>query len=93
MFMKLLIFLVEQNLKASQRQSISRKFSPKTSLKTLLNCFVLNTHIPHISCILGFEKTKLPKNCASGTVLMIQLTRNSPTCSYISQNPRKWKLR
>ena len=27
----------------------------------------------------------------SGTVLMIQLMQNSPTCAYISQNQHKWK--
>ena len=49
-----------------------------------------NTPIPCIVHILGFEKTALHENHVSGTVLMIQLTRNSPTCAYIDQNPRKW---
>ena len=39
------------------------------------------------------KKTPLRKNCVTGTVLMIQLTQNFPTCAYIGQNPRKGKPR
>ena len=45
----------------------------------------------HAFCFL--KKIALRKNRVSGTVLMIQLMRNSPTCAYIGQNPRKWKPR
>ena len=34
------------------------------------------------------EKTALSENCISGTLLMIQLTRNSTICTYIGENPR-----
>ena len=43
--------------------------------------------------ILVFEKNALSENRVSGTVLMIQLMRNSPTCAYIGQNPSMWKPR
>ena len=43
--------------------------------------------------ILVFGKKALHENRISGTVLMIQLTQNSPTCAYIGQNPLKRKLR
>ena len=44
----------------------------------------------------GFLKKKnciIRENRVSGTVLMIQLTQNSPTCTYIGQNMRKRKPR
>ena len=47
------------------------------------------TPIPRITRILVFEKTELRKNHISGTVLMIQLMQNSPTCAYIGQNLSK----
>ena len=42
----------------------------------------------------GFwKKNELRENCVSGIVLVIQLTRNSPTtCGYICLNWCKWKL-
>ena len=39
------------------------------------------------------EKTTLRKNCISGALLKIQLTRNFPTNVYISQKLSKWKSR
>ena len=32
----------------------------------------------------------LCENCVSGTVLMIQLTRNSPTCAYMEKIKATW---
>ena len=52
-----------------------------------------NTAIPRIAHILVPGKNTLSENRVSGTVLIIQLTRNSPTCVYIGQNPHKWKPR
>ena len=40
----------------------------------------------------GSWKNSLHKNCISGTVVMFQLTQNSPTSAYKSLNPRKWKF-
>ena len=42
---------------------------------------------------LRYTKITLCKTCFTGAVLMIQLTRNSPPCGYIGQNPRKRKPR
>ena len=45
--------------------------------------------IPRIARILVFwKKMSYTKIVA----LISQLTQNSPTCGYIGQNPRKWKL-
>ena len=44
---------------------------------------------PPIVRILVYGKNALRENCVSGTVLMIQLTQNSPTWAYIGQNPQK----
>ena len=52
-----------------------------------------NTHIPRIARIMVFERTAIRENFVSGTVLVIQLMQNYPTCTYIGQNPRKWKSR
>ena len=49
--------------------------------------------IPRIACIWYLKKTALCENRINGTVLMIQLMRNSPTCTYIGQNPLMWKPR
>ena len=49
----------------------------------------IKVHLFPALCTFWFLK----KNGVSVTVLMIQLTRNSPTCIYIGQNPRKWKPR
>ena len=38
---------------------------------------------PDLRAFWFLEKTVLRKNCVSGTVLMFQLTRNSPTNAYI----------
>ena len=51
-----------------------------------------DTPIPRIARILIPGKNGLRENRVSGTVLMIQLYWNSPTCKYIGKNPRKWKL-
>lgn len=37
------------------------------------------------------KKLHSSKNCVSGNVLMIPLTQNSPTCTYIGYNQHNWK--
>ena len=44
---------------------------------------------PDLRAFCFLEKNALR---VSGTVIMFQLTRNSPTSAYISLNPRKWKF-
>ena len=44
----------------------------------------ISTEGPRLTWILGLEKTALRKIRVSGTVLKTQLTRNPPTCMYIS---------
>ena len=47
-------------------------------------CNKRNIHLFPDLCTFWFlEKTTLHENCVSGTVLMFQLTRNSPTNAYI----------
>ena len=46
--------------------------------------FLFPVHLfPTLHAFWFQEKTALRKNGVSGTVLMIQLMRNSPTCAYI----------
>ena len=47
---------------------------------------------PALSAFWFLIKNVLHKNCVSGNVVMIELTRNSPTCIYIGQNLHSWKL-
>ena len=55
---------------------------------------MLQIHLfPALRAFWFLEKTALRENRVSATVLMIQLTRNSPTCAYIGKNMHKWKLR
>ena len=65
------------------REFLFKLFDKMVRIKEL---WKWSTPIPHIACILFFEKKYI-----SGTVLMIQLMQNSPTCAYISQNQHKWK--
>ena len=43
---------------------------------------MVTTAIPSIARILVLKKIALRENCVGGTILMIQLTRNSPICGY-----------
>ena len=60
-------------------------FLYKSNFMNFIICAILvSTPFLRIACILVFEK-----NGSRGAVLMIQLTRNSPSCMYIYQNPCK----
>ena len=67
---------------------------PKKTMKVQKGWAKKNTHcftrMLYVNKILNSPFWK--KNRFSRTVLMIQLRQNSPTCAYIGQNPRKWKL-
>ena len=52
------------------------------------------TEGPRITWILGLEKKiMLREYCVRGTVIKTQITQESPTCPYLSQNQVKWGLR
>ena len=63
---------------------------PQEDLKIWEGKYTYSLYCSHFGSI---EKTMLHKNRFIGTVLMIQLTRNSPTCAYIDQHLHKWKPR
>ena len=65
--------------------------SHETMLRSLA-LYKLIHLFPMLRAFWLLKKLALRKNWVSGTVLMIQLTRNSPTCKQIDQNPLKWKL-
>ena len=53
-----------------------------------------NHHLfPALQAFWYLKKTALCENRINGTVLMIQLMLNSPTCTYIGQNLLMWKPR
>ena len=67
------------NIKAEERKAM-----PK-AIETGMILLMLDIHLfPDLLSFWFLEKTTLHENCVSGTVLMFQLTRNSPTNSYIS---------
>ena len=47
--------------------------------------------VPALRGFWDLEKTVLHEICVSGTVLWSPTNANSPTCTYISQNPCQWK--
>ena len=77
------------------RQAQARNFRKKIMGKIIeRGNLILNIQLNLFPALRAFwfqEKTALHENPVSQTVLMIQPTRNSPTCAYIGQNQRKWK--
>ena len=61
------------------------------TMKRVMNINEYQLHLfPAVHTFWFLEKNALLKNPASGTVLMIQLTQNSPTCAYRGKILRNW---
>ena len=82
------------DLYSNHSEAKSAKILGEHSICVSYVFYMKSTYSPHcIARILVLKKIVLHENCVGGTILMIQLTRNSPTCGYIGQNLLKWKPR
>ena len=59
-------------------------------MSVLYHCTAVHL-FPALCAFWFLEQKVLRKDQVHGTVLMIQLMRNSPVWEYIGQNPGKWK--